>query len=492
MSATNPDRRELQWVHGLAIDLGLARLVKLQSSGGFPKPEAIPVTQNVFLNQELKWNVKLHPPGHLRTLPKKEPHSGSFEWIGPEPSGSPRYLWDSKDSQTVLTTQDHLRQGYIAISYTWGRFKEGYGPARGTPWNVPIIKPDIFPNMLNQMKEIMVAIPGCRYFWVDVLCINQDDLAQKREEIGKQATTFGNAKACLSYLWSIDSDDELAHIMASFGDQWSLILTSSDSGVRRQLDGLEKLPPHIQERLDIKLRQDPWFTSLWVLQEMVLAPAQIWMTRSGRFCTVNDSIVTTHLFSKALQLMNWALNFRQHQWNCLLADFELMQPVDVAAANAGLSFKIRDERSKAQDSWEKSVSKKQRTAAELRVRDIVASEVMMAGQGPVFRILRGPMKIKQEDEIKGAMNLKNWIDWGLGEASLGIASESSRSAIIVSGVNRITSKSRAEALLAALKISTTMPGHNSSDRMTPGSLPEWLQDILPRYESSAYFYVSHS
>lgn len=76
--------------------------------------------------------------------------------------------------------------------------------------------------------------------------------------------------------------------------------------------------------------------------------------------------------------------------------------------------------------------------------------------------------------------------------SVGIVFESSRSAIIVSGVNRLTSKSRAEALLAALKISTTVPGHNSSDRMTPGSLPEWLQDILPRYESSAYFYVSHS
>jgi hypothetical protein len=492
------DMLDLQYIFGTAVDLGLAEWVTPETFGleesSEQGPSTVHSTGERAFNAELKWVVDLQSPSQLRTLPAKLAHSGHYEWLGPEGTGSPKYLWDSDLSQTVLATPERLQQGYIAVSYTWGRFKERYGPVNGTPWNVPVIKSSVFGQMLNQMKDIMAVIPVCRYFWVDVLCINQDDENQKKEEIAKQASIFGNAKACLGYLWSLDSEDELAHIMASFGDQllWSLILTSSDFRMQSQLNGLEKLPAHIQKKLDGKLRLDPWFTSLWALQEMVLAPAQIWMTRSGSFCTVNRSIVTTRFFAQALEIMNWAFGFRQQMWDsAIVGGCPVLSPVDAAIAASQILERHLTEQNEAQKSWEHSVTAEQRNAAEMRVKDINILNVMM-GQDQDVRNVPESLQKRQTDEIIGSKALKRWLDWGFGEACLNIAVQASRSAIIVAGANRHTSKPRAEAMLAALKIAQLPQEYNPNENLTPGALPQWLQQTLVAFESSMYFYVSHS
>lgn len=494
------DMLDLQYVFGTAVDLGLAKWVALEpldveeSSEPGPTRARATCTEGQALNTDLKWVVDLQSPEQLRKLPEKMPHSGNYEWLGPEQTGSPKYLWDSVLSETVLATPERLQQGYIAVSYTWGRFKEGYGRVNGTPWNVPVIKPDVFGEMLNQLKGIMTGIPACRYFWVDVLCINQDDMNQKKEEIAKQASIFEGAKACLGYLWSLDYEDDLAHVMASFGDQllWSLLLSSSDFRTESQLNGIDKLPPHIQKKLDGKLRLDPWFTSLWALQEMVLAPAQIWMTRSGSFCSVNGSIVTTRFFAQALELMHWAFGFRRRVWkSAFVGKWPVLDRWPAATAIAQIMQQHQAEEDEAQKSWEESVTGEQLNAADMRVRDIKIMSVMMP-QDQEIRNVPNSLQQRQADEIISSKNLKRWLDWGFGEACLNISMQASRSAIIVAGVNRHTSNPRAEAMLAALKIARLPQEYNPNEDQTPSSLPEWLQQVLVAFESSMYFYVSHS
>ncbi|KIW17988.1 hypothetical protein PV08_02274 [Exophiala spinifera] len=494
------DLLDLRFIIGIAVDLGLAGWITSeapnQGISSEPAPPSSPANQpeRQTFNVDLNWVVKMRSPAELTILPTKIQHSGNYPWLGPQQTGSPNCLWDSEVSETVLATPERLQEGYIAVSYTWGRYKERYDPVDGTPWRVPIIKSDVFPGMLDQLKRILASIPASRYFWVDVLCINQDDGDQKAEEIAKQASIFGNAKACLGSLWTLDSDDELAHVMTSFGDDllWSLVLSSSDNRRDSQLQGLERLPPHIQVRLDGKLRLDPWFTSLWALQEMVLAPAQIWMTRSGNFCSVNGLTLTTLLFARALELMNWSFQFRRQIWKLeIVRDYPLLSSDDAYRTVIRIMDRLLTEQAQAQASWEAGVTDEKRIAAEQRVRDVKVMQVMM-GQDQEVRDLPELLQHKQFDEILGSKSLKRWLDWGFGEVCLNISIQASRSAIIVAGANRHTTKPRAEAILAALKITRLPPELNPDESLTPGVLPKWLQQTLMAFESSMYFYASHS
>lgn len=133
----------------------------------------------------------------LHNLPTKLSHSGKFGWIGKEDRRGPKYLWDRKSGQTVEATPDRLRSGYFAISYTWSRYKIGEERQSGTPWPVPVIAPSKFEDMVRQLKRLFERLSCSQYYWVDVLCINQEDGRQKDEEIRKQATIFSQAKGVI-------------------------------------------------------------------------------------------------------------------------------------------------------------------------------------------------------------------------------------------------------------------------------------------------------
>src|SRR5438046_1826073 len=85
---------------------------------GFWRPDEIPSTSHV-------WEVQSIPANEL-DLPPKLPHAGKYEWVGGQDLSPPKWLWDSHRSTTVRTSEilPHA-QGYIAVSYTWGRWKIG-------------------------------------------------------------------------------------------------------------------------------------------------------------------------------------------------------------------------------------------------------------------------------------------------------------------------------------------------------------------------------
>ena len=200
------------------------------------------------------WEIQIDHVEHLIPLPPRLPHSGNYEWIGQPGRGNPRWLWDSHESRTVRANESSLWEGYVAISYTWGRWQKGQRSESGTFWPLPTFDPKKCDYDLSYLKAIMKGIPAVRYFWVDVLCIDQTDVKEREEEVAKIGAIFENAKQVVTYLWNMASGDDLAHALCSLGD---LILWSSqvsERGCQKPSKYASKRSEIYQEAMAVKLQ----------------------------------------------------------------------------------------------------------------------------------------------------------------------------------------------------------------------------------------------
>ncbi|KAK8133113.1 hypothetical protein PG999_001286 [Apiospora kogelbergensis] len=172
---------------------------------------------------------------------------------------------------------DHTaRPRYNIISYTWGRYvakPDQNGTAidiRGLPWPVPRIHYDpSAPESTgtgfigDQFKQVLGKIgQDTQFVWVDVACIPQKgssgltpELQQEADdEIGHQAGIFERANQAYVWLHQMSTDR----------------LSQAVEGLRRRDWDVAK-----------DLFSDPWFTSLWTLQEGYLRKDAILLSCEG-------------------------------------------------------------------------------------------------------------------------------------------------------------------------------------------------------------------
>ncbi|KAL8364193.1 hypothetical protein RB601_009772 [Gaeumannomyces tritici] len=169
---------------------------------------------------------------------------------------------------------------YNILSYTWGRFAlregdDGYGdvePIRihNVPWAIPRIRPEHFTaeKFLRVIRLVASGITGSSrtsHVWLDVACIHQEDRAEKMDEIGRQAAIFD--RALDSFIW-------LSRLPAELLSRHCRNLHVTNG------------PLWIEDRHEdiSSLLADPWFSSLWTLQESFLRSDAVWVAREG--CTV--------------------------------------------------------------------------------------------------------------------------------------------------------------------------------------------------------------
>ena len=122
----------------------------------------------------------------------------------------PYYLWDAIEEKTVITDKLPDKPQYCCISHTWGRWRtKDILRIPGLPWwKVPGNK--IF--LVERLPEIMKVFADrmkTKYVWFDLLCIPQQDskpeiALRAKQEIGRQALIFQNAKHCAIWLNYID------------------------------------------------------------------------------------------------------------------------------------------------------------------------------------------------------------------------------------------------------------------------------------------------
>ena len=242
------------------------------------------------------------------------------------PTETPRWLLHVP-SMTSVTWEEALVQcegstpAYNVLSYTWGRFVTS-GPALqvcNTTWTIPAIRKDHFG--VTEFEKVLYSIASPQgYVWVDIACIDQEDHRVKMDEIGKQADIFRGAKAAFIWLTRLDEatlrnaiacienfeDKIMATDMdrASFSRNHQQVHSILDSSVQACINAAEEV------------LFDPWFSSLWALQEANLREDATILARSGSQVACGTTRRSSHdldlsWISGTLQgIMMGLINFR--------------------------------------------------------------------------------------------------------------------------------------------------------------------------------------
>lgn len=91
---------------------------------------------------------------------------------------------------------------YAALSYTWGRFrKDGADrlPIDGIPWKTPPVNLDHFTAIqLEQVIQSISRLSDVEYLWLDIACIDMDQLDYADPEVPQQRDIFN---ASQGFIW---------------------------------------------------------------------------------------------------------------------------------------------------------------------------------------------------------------------------------------------------------------------------------------------------
>ena len=162
---------------------------------------------------------------------------------------------------------------YIALSYTWGKC--------GLPQDflcsgARLSLQQNLSDALQQFQRSGIDKP----IWIDAICINQQDIAEKEHQIPLMAQIY--SKAFKVYVWlggATRSDEEAFSLLPSIVE----ILENADDKV---LNLSQPWKPSVQlaySQLGLpppaspiwptigRIITRPWFKRLWVLQEVLLA-----------------------------------------------------------------------------------------------------------------------------------------------------------------------------------------------------------------------------
>ncbi|KAJ9653649.1 hypothetical protein H2198_007200 [Neophaeococcomyces mojaviensis] len=194
--------------------------------------------------------------------------------------------------ETAMQNCNGTRPVYNILSYTWGRFStEGAAlKVDGTTWQIPAIKTSHFsvPEFENVLRSVASS---SNYVWVDIACIDQVNQRTKMNEIGKQADIFRGAHEAFIWLTRLDETvlREFDTTLTQF--EKSLMATKMDraSFLRDHNQIRDVLKEGIEKVLDAAqaLLSDPWFSSLWALQEANLREDAFILPRSGLPVAIN-------------------------------------------------------------------------------------------------------------------------------------------------------------------------------------------------------------
>lgn len=192
------------------------------------------------------------------------------------------------------STYNHLEHPkYSILSYTWGRWEvrqvDGREPkpaslgVKGTTWKVPSVDEAHFTVQTFQKVVNEMGRHGrTEWAWIDIACIDQENTPVKMDEVGRQASIFKNAWK--AFVW-------LSHTTAGALDNAVALMETAGAALleaRRgagptntyQAEGILPTLGAIREAIDPVL-DDPWFSSLWTLQELFLRDDALILDRKG-------------------------------------------------------------------------------------------------------------------------------------------------------------------------------------------------------------------
>ncbi|KAK5652633.1 hypothetical protein OQA88_10226 [Cercophora sp. LCS_1] len=153
---------------------------------------------------------------------------------------------------------------YNALSYVWG------DPHATTQVSIDGCDLNVTLNLDQALRHIRHA-SQTRIFWIDAVCINQDDLDERSQQVTLMGEIFSRAECVTAWLGEEADDSDLAITMIEkfAGCYLAHVNEGVNPGesVNRIVDAFE---PRVWTAIS-RFIERQWWTRLWIYQEVVLA-----------------------------------------------------------------------------------------------------------------------------------------------------------------------------------------------------------------------------
>ena len=164
---------------------------------------------------------------------------------------------------------------YEALSYVWGTTENPSDIKVGPSGN----------DKIAITQNLAVALPYLRYkneirtLWVDAICINQQNLRERSSQVKMMGDIYQLADRVI--VWLGTEKDDSTHVLKTLSqlssnvkvDYLNLSISPASANSDPQWSDTSKLLPYSRQEIwdiDALLRR-PWFSRLWVWQEVRLA-----------------------------------------------------------------------------------------------------------------------------------------------------------------------------------------------------------------------------
>lgn len=163
----------------------------------------------------------------------------------------------------------HERPSFRALSYTWS-------PKH--PWHVvkcggrDMIVGDNLWQCLNRLRPV----GGYTYLWIDAICVNQKDLAERSAQVQLMRKIYASAESTAIWLGegggAVNRGIELMRLLSlkyweEAEPERNRAITNSDLSSMRIPEAFDEIP---WEGLD-NLLGNSWFTRAWIIQEAAVS-----------------------------------------------------------------------------------------------------------------------------------------------------------------------------------------------------------------------------
>ena len=201
---------------------------------------------------------------------------------------------------------DGARPEFFALSYAWG------DPSDTVPISVNGQSVLVTRNLQSALRHIQKVqaehvYEGKRedkpfYIWADALCINQMSDGEKSYQVSMMMSIYETAHRLIIWLGDAEDDDSLAiDLIADFtGISGREYLPQSTERTGRDNDILSSFEDPTKEKAWtawFKLIARPWFSRLWIIQELAAIEQPFSITM---YCG-NHTFLAADLFSSAIR-----------------------------------------------------------------------------------------------------------------------------------------------------------------------------------------------
>ncbi|KAL8285564.1 hypothetical protein RB597_002573 [Gaeumannomyces tritici] len=153
---------------------------------------------------------------------------------------------------------------YEALSYAWGDEKAA------DPIYIDGKKRHITANLYAALSSLRHCFLE-RVLWIDAVCINQDDTAEKNRQVQSMAKIYSKASRVI--VWLGEGTDNGAEAleairMAAHRYHHTSPACEPDQPAEAEEEPTISLPNDTDQKAILDLLQRPWFQRIWVLQEV--------------------------------------------------------------------------------------------------------------------------------------------------------------------------------------------------------------------------------